>query len=116
MDKLIEKELEKLNIPINSVEGTIFIPKVNEIKLEEDSFYFIKVLPPALNPPTNSLIVCNWNGGIIPTSEYYQCMLIQKVGDMIKVNGMSCDENKNITNKVFNGWFKLSEIEVLEKM
>ena len=116
MNKLIKKELEKLNITEEQAKETIFIPKVNEIKLEEDSFNFIKVLPPALNPPANSLIVCNWNGGVIPTSEYYQCMLIQKVGDMIKVNGMSCDYNKNITNKVFNGWFKLSEIEVLEKM
>ena len=116
MDKIIKSELDKLNITVEQAKETIFIPKVNRIKLNEDSFYFIRVLPQALNPSEDSLIVSNWNGGVKPTSEYYQVMLLNKVGDMIKVNGMSCDSNKVITNRIFNGWFKLSDIEILEKL
>ena len=95
---------------------TIFIAKVNTIKVDEGSFYFIHLLNNALNPPSTSTIVTNWNNGIIPSSEYYKINLVKIMNDMIKVDGISCDVNKNVTGSVFSGWLSLNDIEILEKL
>ena len=111
MDKLIKKELEKLNITEEQAKETIFIPKVNEIKLDEGSFYFIHLpIRPA------QIITYNWNNGILPTDHYYKANLIKKMNNMIYINGIACDEEKNTKDRAFNGWLDLNTIEILERL
>lgn len=113
----LEKELKQLEFAkLEKFEDNHYIiRKEVGIRLEEDNCYVVKLKDSMYNQDT--LLVSNWNRGIVPKAKYYQIDVQKKMGNMIKVAGLGYSDeycNKVIDN--FSGWFPISEIEVIKKL
>ena len=118
INKLIEEQLNKvLDADLSHFDeasNTFFIPKKNEIKLEVDSFYLIKLKPQIF---INEVLKNNWNKGSTPPGEYLKVDVCNKLGNMFKVNCIVYDNNtKQDLTVSWSGWLPADEIEVLQKL
>ena len=114
----LEKELKMLRFAnVNKIEdGHYSISRKQSVRLEEDVCYLVKLKDSMFNQ--DSLLVSNWNRGLIPKARYYQIEVQKIMGDtMIKVVGIGYNEDTciNIVDN-FSGWFPISEIEVIRKL
>ena len=119
MNKSVEVELNKLTVakPQKIKENYFFIPKFKEITLQENNCYVIKLHDTLLHPNPNSILVTNWNGGVIPKHTYYKCVIVKIMKPMVKIEGIAFDyNNRKDINSFFSGWLPLNEIEILEDL
>jgi hypothetical protein len=121
MNKLIKEELKKVEMAnisnYDKSKGEFLIPRITRIRLEEDSYYIIKLDSLLLNPNDASTLSANWNRGTIPPHNYMKVDISKVMGKMVKVNGIAYDyENQIDLNTSWSGWLPIAQIEVLEKI
>jgi len=121
MNKLIKDELKKVNVAdISRYDATkkeFNIPKITDIKLEENSYYIIKLDDSLLEPGHMSTLSSNWNRGTLPPSKYLKVDVSKIMGKMIKINGIGYDQDKEQDLDVmWSGWLPIEQVEILEKI
>ena len=118
MNKLIDaqlKKVEKADLSHYDKEtNTYFIPRKNEIKLEEDNCYLVELQDTIFN---NEVLKTNWNNGNMPKYKYLKIDVSKIMAKMIKVVAVGYDnENKKDLSYFWNGWLTLNEIKVIQKI
>lgn len=83
--------------------------------MQPGHIYTIKVKQAA---KMNKTLAANWNGGAYPKYDYYKVERVGVVGDMIKLNGIAYDEDKdvNIYSEAFYGYLPADGFEILEEV
>ena len=116
--ELIEKELKKVEKAdlshFDSTSNTYFIPKRQDIKIEEDNCYLIHLKPSIFN---NETLKINWNQGNLPKYDYVKVDVSKVMAKMIKVVAVGYDNNTQADVSYFwSGWLTVDEIEVIKKI
>ena len=118
MNKLIEKELNKLKIAklsaYDELKHSFFIPKHTESDLKENHCYIIKLEDCLLE---DSTLADNWNKGTKPPTKYLQVEISKIMANMVRVNAIDYNyETKSSTNKVWNGWLIKDNLEIIDEI
>jgi hypothetical protein len=121
MNKLIKNELNKVSVAdlsnYNKSKGEFLIPRIRKIRLEENSYYIIKLDSMLLNASEMSVLSSNWNHGTFPPHTYLKVDVSKVLGKMVKVNSIAYDfENNKDLNSSWSGWLPIEQVEVLEKI
>lgn len=121
MNKLIKDELKKVQVAsipeYNNDTEEIFIPKFKQTKVEENSYYLIKLDDAIMSPVGGSTLAANWNRGTIPQYKYMKVDVSKVVGKMIQVTGIGYDhEHDTDLNGMWSGWLPLTSIEIIKKL
>ena len=122
MNKLIKQQLEKVKsvkIDFKDSDIDIFIPRTTEIIQEAmkiGGIYLIKLDKKMTNPTTNSTLASNWNGGRIPTQEYYKVELLEIMNNMYKFNGIAIKDNTELYSENWFGWIPKEYFEIIDKI
>lgn len=117
MNKILYNELKKVtatNITFDENTKELFIPKtlmISNKSLHKDQAYKIKLEPFVTNPYQGSTLASNWNSGIIPKHDEYLVEIIDKMANMIKVNGVAVEDNTD----TFFGWLPDDSFTVISK-
>ena len=119
MNKIIKEQLKRITkakVEFDDSTTHILIKKDVKISPEIGKSYLIHLHNSITHPNETSVLACNWNHNIVPKSDYYVCTIIQKMGNMIKINGQSFNNiSYSFNEDVFNGWLPLNEIDILER-
>lgn len=118
MNKILEKQLANVKVAdlsnYDEETATYFIPKFNQVMLEVDNCYLIKL---KTRIPSDSNLTINLNRG---TSPKYLCLKIdvQKVtGKLIYVNSLGYDEETQTDiNEMWSGWLSTDLFDVISKI
>ena len=121
MNKLIQKQLEKLRIAkidsYDELKHTYTFKKHKGKDFKIDSVYIIKLSNTLMNPKNNEVLISNWNKGNHPTHQYIKVQVNKKLGNMIFVCGAYYDiDTKNVINEYWNGWLPDEQLEVIEEV
>lgn len=124
MNKFIEEQLNNCNVAkvvFTSEDTHIVVPKYNpllDIAFIKNHCYIIELEDHILKPNENSLLVTNWNGGIIPKSKFLKCCISVINGNMIKVDGCGYDiETNTDKSDVYQGlWLPKNDIKLLKEL
>jgi len=117
MNSIIFEQLKKVTATeLNFDESShhIFIPKSLKIlsgSLKKDTVYRIKLFDSVINPSKDSTLAANWNNNKVPKHSEYFIEVIDKLGNMIKINGIAVDDQTDN----FYGWVPTDSFEVLSK-
>ena len=117
-EQLIQEQLGKVvyaNLSSYDKEThTYYIPKINQIKLQVNHSYIIKVKDSLYE---NDLLKSNYNQGRTPPYKSYLIDIVSILGRVIKVNGVEYDLEKNQTlNNLWSGYLSIKDIEILKEM
>lgn len=116
MNKLIRAQLEKVTVTdldFNEDTTSILIPKTVKLGLKSlnvGGCFAITLSDVLLRMPSNSTLAVNWNGGNMPTSKKYMIEVLDKMNNMIKVNGAPI----GISAQNFRGWIPIEYIESVD--
>lgn len=121
MNKFIKEELHKCGIPFNDSDIEIIIPKIHSsdnIDLQLNHCYLIKLENYILYPPSNFTLQDNWNKGIIPKSEYINCCVTQIMGKMVKIDGCGYNnlEDKPKTDSYIDLWLPRKGFKIIKEI
>lgn len=121
MNKLIKNELNKVSVAdlsnFNKDRNEFIIPRIKKVRLEENSYYIIKLDSSLLSRDDMSTLSSNWNQGSIPPHKYLKVDVSKIMGKMVKVNGIAYDyENQRDLNAMWSGWLPTAQVEVLLKL
>lgn len=113
---LTEKELTKVKYADLSnhdkATNTYLIKKRNDIKVEEDKSYLIKLKPSVYN---NIKLKNSWKH--MPEYEYFKFEVNKLIPDEIFVAGIAYDPLTNSDIAYFwSGWLTLKDIEIIKKL
>ena len=117
MNSIIKDQLAKVTATeLNFDEKTtsIFIPKTLKItgaSLKKGAVYRVKFLESVTNPSQGSTLASNWNAGKVPKHSEYLAEVIDKLGNMIKFNGVAIEDQTDN----FYGWAPIDCFEVISK-
>lgn len=120
MNKLIKKQLDRLKVAkVDSYDEStltyVFKKHVSKI-FKINSVYILKLNELLLNPNNNDILISNWNNGNYPKHKYLKAQVTKKVGNMLFLCGVYCDENKNNINEFWNGWLPDEQLDILEEV
>lgn len=113
MNPIIKKQLESCHfatIPaFNESTTSLVIPKQipqGTAGLELEHYYQIELSSYLLNPPPDFNFYVNWNKGVVPTSKIMRIYPIQKLGNIVKVDGCGYDpvEQKVLDDQYLGYW------------
>ena len=118
MNKIIEEQLKKTeNVDLSNFDketNTYYIKKRQDIKVEEDQCYILKLKNSAFN---NTIVTDNWNNGNKPKAEFYKADISKKMSGMIRIIGVAYDNFTNQDlNSFWSGWLSLNDIEIIRKL
>lgn len=118
VSKLVEEQLRKVQYADLSKyckeANTFVIKKREDIKIEEDKGYLIKLNPSAFN---NQAVIVNWNGGSMPKHNYLKIDVSKCMGKMIKIVGVGYDyENKQDLGDFWSGWLSTADLDVISRL
>ena len=118
VSEIIKKELQKVEkadlTHFDPETNTYFIPKRNDIKIEEDNCYLVHLKDTLFN---NQTLKVNWNNGSLPIYSYLKVDVSKIMAKMIKVVAVGFDnETQSDISYFWSGWLTLDEIEVLKKL
>ena len=122
MNKIVAEQLNKVKEAdlsnFDKETNTYTIKKKVQIKIIEGKYYLIKLNDSLLNNcDVNYILMNNFNNGNIPKNNYYLAEIANKIGNMIKINGVAYDYvNKQRLQLFWVGWLPIKEIEVLEEV
>jgi len=121
MNKIIKEQIEKCKVAdlsqFDSSTNTYHIKKFNQIRVEVDDCYLIKLDTTLLNKDTSSVLATNWNKGTYPPCIYFKAVVSKVLGKMIYINGLGYNnETKEDLDIMWNGWLPLQDIELLERI
>ena len=110
LNKVVYADLSNYDEKTN----TYYIPKINQIKLQINHSYIIKVKDSLYN---NELLKSNYNQGRTPPYKNYLIDVVSILGKVIKVNGVEYDlENNRVLNNLWSGYLSIKDIEILKEM
>lgn len=98
MKSIIKEQLESCKFasipPFDESTTHLIIPRqrtqgVSGLELEH--YYQIELSDYLLNPPPDFSFHINWNGGRVPASKIMRIYPIQKLGNMVRVDGCGYD-------------------------
>lgn len=122
ISKLIKKQLEKLQVaklgPYDAFKKQYIIPKYTPLIFAQDKTFIIKFKPHIINPPSNSILLTNWNNNTHPVSLYAKAYVSKVVGSMIKINscGYDFENKKDLENAEWAGWIKKDDAEIISAL
>lgn len=121
MNKLIKNELNKVSVAdlsnFNKERNEFIIPRIKTIRLEENSYYIIKLDSSLLSRDDMSTLSSNWNQGSIPPHKYLKVDVSKVLGKMVKVNAIAYDyEKQQDLDTMWSGWLPVAQIEVITKL
>lgn len=121
MNKIIEEQLKKCSVADLSdydiSTHTYHIHKINNIKLEVNSYYIIRLKDYILDRNASSILSNNWNKGSVPMNKCMKVDVSKIMGKMIYINGIGYDyDSKEDINSVWSGWLPIQDIEILERI
>lgn len=121
INKLIEKQLEKLEIakpgPYDPIKKQFIIPKYNPLKLEVGNSYILRLKPYITNPPENSTLVTNWNNNTFPVCSIVKAYVSRSLGTMVKIDTCGYDlDNKVELSQTWTGWIKRDDAEIISAL
>lgn len=121
MNKIIQKELNKVMIAnldnFDITTNTYHISKVNEIKIELNKTYLIKLDKSLLNFETSQMLAINFNHNSVPTNSYMKVEINKMMNNLLYVIGIGYDfENKKDLNNIWSGWLPKNNIDIMEKI
>lgn len=110
LNKVVYADLSKYDEETH----TYYIPKINQIKLQINHSYIIRVKDSLYE---NGLLKSNYNQGRTPPYKSYLIDIVSILGRVIKVNGVEYDLEKNRTlNNLWSGYLSIKDIEILKEM
>ena len=117
-EELIQEQLNKVVYAdlsnYDEKTNTYHIPKINQIKLQVNHSYIIKIKDSLYE---NELLKSNYNQGRTPPYKSYLIDIISILGKIIKVNGVEYDLEKTKTlNNLWSGYLSIKDIEILKEM
>lgn len=121
MNKLISNELKKVAVADLSnhdkTKNEFIIPRFKQVRLEENSYYLIKLDDALLKPDGMSTLSANWNKGTVPPHKYMKVDVSRVMGKMVQVNGLGYDyDKKEDLSVMWSGWLPVTQIEVISKL
>ena len=117
MNSIIKSQLAKVTateLEYDDNTTHIFIPKSLKIlngALKKDQIYRIKLYESVTNPSSDSSLAANWNNNRVPKHSEYYIEVIDKLGNMLKINGVAVEDQ---TDNFF-GWIPVDSFDVLGK-
>ena len=117
MNKIIQEQLSKVSmvtLEFDSNTTKLFIPqtvKINNKALQKGKIYRIRFNNSMVNPNVNSTLAANWNAGKVPQHYEYYAEIVDKMANMIKINGVAVED---ATDNFF-GWAPDDAFEVISQ-
>ena len=109
LNKVVYADLSNYDEKTN----TYHIPKINQIKLQINHSYIIKIKDSLY---MNELLKSNYNQGRTPPYKSYLIDIVSILGKIIKVNGVEYDLTLNkVLNNLWSGYLAIKDIEILEE-
>lgn len=117
INPLVKNQLEKIkNINIDAIsEYEYIISPSRPAKLEIEHYYIIKLKNYIINPPDNFTLSTNWNKGVVPKSEYLRCVIVQLLGDMVRIcaNGFDVVNNCDLNDSYVDLWLPKEGFDII---
>ena len=117
MNKIIAEQLRKVTateLSFDENTKSIFIPrtlKITGASLKKGHIYRVKFEDFIVNPNQSSTLASNWNAGKVPKHNEYFAEVIDKLGNMIKFNGVAVEDQTDN----FYGWIPDEGFEVINE-
>lgn len=117
-EKIVQDQLDKVIYAdlsnYNEETKTYYIPKINQIRLQLNHSYMIKIKDSLLN---NEILKSNYNSGKTPPYNCYLIDVLSILGKIIKVNGVEYDLDRNTSrNNLWSGYLSIRDIEILKEV
>lgn len=112
MNKFIKDQLNKITVPIITLDNNILYIKkqigniTNDFNIGDQ--YNIRIEKYILNPSPTFTLSSNWNAGTMPPEEELKVTVLQKAGNMIKFKCIG-----KTTNIYWEGWLPKKSITIL---
>ncbi len=124
MNPIIRAQLEACrvaNVPLISEDTTtVFIPKSSEAEVspyQVNKCYLLALEDYILNPPPDSTLADNWNGGSIPKYKHYKAEISKVVGKMVRICGCGYDPTTDTdTLDIWEGWVPQQGIKLIKEL
>lgn len=114
----LDKLSKRMSLPFYDKDTTeMIIPRRGKAKeMSVGDSWYIQVESYITHPPNGFDLHDNWNGGVVPQSDYLYCTILQIQGKMIKVKGNAFDPTTmNILDYTWEGWLPQKSIKRKEK-
>lgn len=124
MNNLIQEQLKKCkvaNIPyFDDSTVKLTIPKGSALTItvnELHKCYLLQLADWIIHPSPDSTLACNWNGGVVPKSQFYQAEISQVLSKMIRITGCGFDPETNTsTGDIWEGWVPQEGIKIIKEL
>lgn len=123
MNKIVQRELEKIraNIDYNDNTTYIYIPKsgqLSSVDLQVDHNYNIYVEDYILKEPSNFSLSTNWNNGVVPISKYMNICVLQRLSNMVQVDACGYDviSQRTKSDSYMGLWLPVESIHIIKEI
>lgn len=122
MNSFIKEQLKKCKVAelpnLEQAKEVLFIPKKEPEKEPElNHYYIIELEDYVINEPEGFTLSANWNKGTKPTCSYYKVQVVQLLGKMVKVSGISYDViNSTDLSDVWTGWLPRASFHIKKEL
>ena len=121
INKIIQEQLNKLQVAklgeYDHFKHMYVIPKYKEPHYDVDHCYLVCLDDTLLTATGNEMLVSNWNNGRYPVHKYMKIVVQQKLGDMIKIDGIYFDNIKHEDiNEVWSGWLPIKLVTIVKDL
>lgn len=120
MNKIIEKELEKIKVQLPEYSNSatkFFIPKSCENDICINHTYLIKLKNYIVSEPEGFTLSTNWNNGIKPKTNYLKATYLKNIGKMYQFYCCEYDLNEDFTiDDIYNNlWLPKSGFDIIKE-
>lgn len=121
MNNQIKEQLKKVTATTVNFEGNdevIIIPlttKFSNSLLKTNVVYLIELKDFIIHPDETSTLASNWNYGKVPKYKQYKVEVVEKMNNMVKLNGIAFEEGKDLLTENWYGWLPLDGFTVIEQ-
>lgn len=121
LTRIAQEELNKIKPAVQKIDEYHFMISRSEpvvLELIEEHFYLIRLEDYITHPSENFTLSSNWNGGIVPASTYMVVQLKQRMGKMLKFDGIgyNLDTNTYKEDSYKGLWLPNGGIELLKEL
>lgn len=121
MNKLIEKQLNKLQLATHSgydeIKHQFVFKKITSVKLEVGKCYLIKLNKTLTKESINDSLVYNLNRGTYPKYEDMKVDVLKINKGLVQVNGIYFDAVSGEDIKEFwSGWLPVNQLEIISEI
>lgn len=120
MNKILKQQLDKLKVAkvdsYNELTHTYVFKKHESATFKLDSVYLLRLDDKLLNPKYNDVLISNWNNGKYPTHTILKAQVSKKLGNMLFLCGVYCNEDKEPINEFWNGWLPDDQLKIIEEV